>query len=81
MLVRRLSPNDFKIETKQDDTQEQDKADENHKAVDRDELVNADVLYAMGHDLASIHRGTRDRRKAILADLGQRERPAGCSTR
>jgi hypothetical protein len=70
VLLRRLSPNDFKIETKQDDTK--DKVDENHKVVDRDEVVNADVLLAMGRDLASIHRGTPDRRKAILADLGKR---------
>jgi hypothetical protein len=79
VLVRRLSPNDFKIEAKQ----EQDPAkggkkaatteQENPKAVDRRDLLDADVLCAMGRDLAAIHRATRSRRKAIAADLKRRK--------
>jgi hypothetical protein len=72
VLLRRLSPNDFKIETTQDETKEPDKTDENHKVVERRAVVNADVLQAMGHELASIHRGTHGRRKLILSDLRKR---------
>ena len=61
VLVRRLSPNDFKIETKQkDESGRKAKAreQENPKAVERPELINAAVLHAMGRDLAAIHRAT-----------------------
>jgi hypothetical protein len=89
VLVRRLSPNDFKIEVEEDEKKKKDKkakanrqkpkpADnaeqDAHKAVGFAALVNADVLGAMGRDLAAIHRGTPDRRKAILADLDRRKR-------
>lgn len=74
VLLRRLSPNDFKIETKPKGAKkDQDKKDETHKLVERAALVNADVLETMGRDLASIHRGTHNRRKAILADLAGRK--------
>ena len=71
VLVRRLSPNDFKIEAKADDDQKDaaEGSQDNPKAVKPAALVNAEVLQAMGHDLASIHRGTNHRRKAIEADL------------
>jgi hypothetical protein len=75
VLLRRLSPNDFKIETKPKGgkQKEQDKKEETHKLVDPKELVDAAVLEAMGHELASIHRGTPRRRRAILADLEGRD--------
>ena len=75
VLLRRLSPNDFKIEAKPKGgkQKEKDKKEETHKLVDRKALVDAAVLEAMGRDLASIHRGTPRRRKAILADLEGRE--------
>lgn len=75
VLVRRLSPNDFKIETKQkEDSGEKAKAkeQENPKAVERPELVNAAVLSAMGRDLAAIHRAT-DGANKIQADLRRRK--------
>jgi hypothetical protein len=76
VLVRRLSPNDFKIETKQKEKKKGEKAAaelENPKAVERKELVNAAVLHAMGRDLAAIHRGTDDSKNAIQADLKRRK--------
>lgn len=87
VLVRRLSPNDFKIEVQEDEKKKDKKAkskkqngkgaataeQDAHKAVGFAALVNADVLGAMGRDLAAIHRGTPDRRKAILADLDRRK--------
>ena len=75
VLLRRLSPNDFKIETKPKGGKqtEKDKKEETHKLVDRKALLDAAVLEAMGHELASIHRGTPRRRKAILADLEGRD--------
>lgn len=89
VLVRRLSPNDFKIEVQEEEKRRKDKKDkaqkqqkpkpadkaaqDAHKAVGFAALVNADVLGAMGRDLAAIHRGTPDRRKAILADLDRRK--------
>jgi len=76
VLVRRLSPNDFKIEAKQQEEQgkgtrkKSARAEqENPKAVDRTDLVNADLLFDMARDLGAIHRGTPDRRKDITADL------------
>jgi uncharacterized protein (DUF2252 family) len=74
VLVRRLSPNDFKIESKPKGAgKAKDKKAEAHKLVTRAALVNADMLDAMGRDLAAIHRGTRNRRVAILEDLQERE--------
>lgn len=79
VLVRRLSPNDFKIEAKQKRESAGSKKgrrpaieQENPKAVDRPDLVNADMLFDMGRDIAAIHRATPDRRKAITGDLKRR---------
>jgi hypothetical protein len=63
VLVRRLSPNDFKIEVEQ--PKKKDKAkkakDEKVNALPPAQLINADMLHAMGRELASIHRGTREK--------------------
>jgi Uncharacterized protein conserved in bacteria (DUF2252) len=57
-VVRRLSPNNRKIEV-----------------VDEpDELLDPRMLRAMGHELANIHLGTGDARKAIKRDLAKRKR-------
>ena len=66
VLVRRLSPNDFKIEVKPKAGEE-----EKYNALPPKQLVNARMLGAMGHDLAAIHRGTRDA-DDIAADLTAR---------
>ena len=76
VLVRRLSPNDFKIETKQkDESGKKAKAreQENPKAVERPELINAAVLHAMGRDLAAIHRATDARGKISTSLKGHKE--------
>lgn len=73
VLLRRLSPNDFKIETKPKGDKDDEKEDEAHKLVDRSALVNVTVLETMGRDLASIHCATPKRAKAIVADLERRE--------
>ncbi len=75
VLVRRLSPNDFKIETKQKDEsgkKAKAKEQENPKAVERPELINAAVLHAMGRDLAAIHRAT-DAKGKIAASLKRKK--------
>ncbi|MCW5745244.1 MAG: DUF2252 family protein [Alphaproteobacteria bacterium] len=56
VMVRRLSPNNRKIELKDN----------------RATLLRGRMLQAMGHDLAAIHLGAADRREALLADLRQR---------
>jgi uncharacterized protein (DUF2252 family) len=56
VVVRRLSPNARKIEVK------------DHP----DELADPAMLAAMGHELANVHLGTADVRKAIRRDLDQR---------
>ena len=61
VLVRRLSPNDFKIEAKQKKEKKTDAQQENPKARERKEIVTAHVLHAMGRDLAAIHCGTQSR--------------------
>jgi len=81
VLVRRLSPNDFKIEAKQEDDdggkaakkKAADVEQENPKAVERPALVDADRLFDMGRDLAAIHRGTPGSHEAITADLDRRK--------
>jgi len=63
VLVRRLSPNDFKIEaTQKEQSGKAVKAaeQENPSPVERSDLVDADVLHAMGRDVAAIHCGTND---------------------
>jgi hypothetical protein len=65
VLVRRLSPNDFKIEVKQ-------AKEDTVKELKSSELINHDMLVAMGHELASIHAGTGDA-KAIAKDFRKRQ--------
>jgi hypothetical protein len=85
VLVRRLSPNDFKIELKEEDKKKgkkpkkekqqkstQDQQQDNHKTIEAEDLVNSGGLSSMGYDLAAIHRGTRHRGAAIRADLAAR---------
>jgi hypothetical protein len=60
LLVRRLSPNNRKIDVA-------DRRDAAH-------LLHPDLLWAMGRDLAAVHLGVRDRRDAIAKDLGKRKR-------
>jgi len=75
VLVRRLSPNDFKIETKPKVKKGEKRIapaeSDDPNPVEREELVNADVLQAMGRDLAAIHRATD--KDAILGDLKRRK--------
>jgi hypothetical protein len=58
IAVRRLSPNNRKIE-----------ADD-----DLAHLLSTDMLHAMGADLASVHLGTADHGAAIARDLSRRKR-------
>jgi len=58
IVVRRLSPNNRKIE-----------ADE-----DPGPLLSSDMLRAMGGDLASVHLGTADSTEAVEQDLAHRKR-------
>ena len=57
LVVRRLSPNNRKIE-----------AEDNLSA-----LLSSDMLEAMGLDLANLHSGLEGRATAIKADLGKRK--------
>ncbi|MGP0093766.1 MAG: DUF2252 family protein [Xanthobacteraceae bacterium] len=59
-LVRRLSPNNRKIGLKDVESVT--------------DLINPDMLAAMGHELAAVHVGVTDRRRAIAADLAKRKR-------
>lgn len=56
IVVRRLSPNNRKIE-----------AEDNLSA-----LLSGDMLYVMGLDLANLHSGSEGRAAAIKEDLGKR---------
>lgn len=58
IVVRRLSPNNRKIETDEDPGP----------------LLSPDMLHAMGADLASVHLGTADCAEAIARDLARRKR-------
>jgi hypothetical protein len=69
ILVRRLSPNNRKIEL----PARRKKGDGGAFRRPAD-LVNGKVLAAMGRELAAIHLGTANRRKAITADLERRKR-------
>jgi hypothetical protein len=69
ILVRRLSPNNRKIEL----------AGRKEDADDRElyrppDLVNEKMLTAMGRELAAIHLGTANKKKAVKADLEARKR-------
>ena len=57
ILVRRLSPNNRKIEVEDGP----------------DTLLSAQVLEAMGFEIANIHLGTANIRSAIVRDLGKRK--------
>ena len=57
MVVRRLSPNNRKLDA------------ETHPL----ELIDRRMLRVMGRDLAAVHLGVGDARKAIAADLAQRK--------
>jgi hypothetical protein len=71
VLVRKLSPNDYKVEAKPKAKSEER---ETHKSVAVSVLVNPKMLHAMGRDLAAIHRGTPRQRQAITGDLEARPR-------
>jgi Uncharacterized protein conserved in bacteria (DUF2252) len=58
VVVRRLSPNNRKIEIERQP----------------DELLDPRMLRAMGYELANIHLGTGNRRKAIKRDLSKRKK-------
>lgn len=60
ILVRRLSPNNRKLEL--------------DAVEDKRTLVNVSILRHMGRDLAAIHLGIADRRAAIRRDLGRNAR-------
>ena len=57
LLVRRLSPNNRKLEAEGDSI----------------DLLTPDMLRAMGLELANVHLGTGNRRAAIVRDLERRE--------
>jgi Uncharacterized protein conserved in bacteria (DUF2252) len=59
LLVRRLSPNNRKINV------------EDRRDAAR--LLHPDLLWAMGRDLAAIHLGVRDRRDVLRKDLEKRK--------
>ena len=58
LVVRRLSPNNRKIELEEGEST----------------LFGRDVLQMMGFELANVHLGTKDRRNAIKHDLDRRRR-------
>lgn len=60
IVVRRLSPNNRKIEA--------------DKEKDRETLLGEQMLKAMGHDLASIHLGSEDLSAEIEGDLKRRRK-------
>ena len=69
ILVRRLSPNNRKIEL----AGGKKKAD-GGKLSRPPDLVNGKMLTAMGRELAAIHLGTDNKKKAVKADLEVRKR-------
>jgi uncharacterized protein (DUF2252 family) len=60
VLVRRLSPNDFKIEIEKPG-KKTEKNEQKVKGRLPRELISTKMLDAMGHELASIHRATLDK--------------------
>jgi hypothetical protein len=58
VVVRRLSPNNRKIEVEKG----------------KSTLFTSDMLQAMGFDLANVHLGTAERGDAIKRDLENRKR-------
>lgn len=71
VLVRRLSPNDLKIEVEPPKKKAGKPKDEKVNALPPRQLISTRMLHAMGHELASIHRGTREK-DDIEADLESR---------
>jgi uncharacterized protein (DUF2252 family) len=61
VLVRRLSPNDFKIEIERPAKKPKKKKEQKVKSRSPQELISTKMLHAMGRDLASIHRATLDK--------------------
>jgi Uncharacterized protein conserved in bacteria (DUF2252) len=59
LLIRRLSPNNRKINVEDPG--------------DAARLLHPDLLWAMGRELAGVHLGRRDRRDALRADLAKRK--------
>jgi len=73
ILLRRPSPNDFKIETDpRDKKAKAEKQRENHRLVKRSAVINDEALHAMGRDIAAIHRAT-DTKDAIVDDFRSRK--------
>ena len=73
VLLRRLSPNDFKIETEPKNKKAKaDKQQESHRLVKRSAVINDEALHAMGRDIAAIHRAT-DTRNKIVEDFRTHE--------
>jgi hypothetical protein len=69
ILLRRLSPNDFKIETEPKDKKAKaEKERESHRLVKRSAIINDEALHAMGRDIAAVHRAT-DTKDAIVDDF------------
>ena len=64
ILVRRLSPNNRKLEFR----------DKKAGRKDVDRFVSRKILHLMGRDLAAAHRGTANHSEAIAHDLAQRAR-------
>jgi len=74
VLVRRLTPNDFKIEAKPPKPKKgAEEESEPFNALPPAELINAKMLTAMGYELASIHRGTLSEDE-IDTDFGKRRK-------
>jgi len=73
VAVRRLSPNNRKIETDRQVSSDWEGGPE--ETLGRKVLLDAPMLDAMGRELAAIHLGTGNAAKAIRADLAKR--PAG----
>jgi uncharacterized protein (DUF2252 family) len=74
VVVRRLSPNDFKIEVEQPKQKGKAKKKKDEKVKSRAprELISTEMLSAMGHELASIHRATLEK-DDIEADFEARK--------
>lgn len=67
ILVRRLSPNNHKIEVPSNRAERRSEG-----FLRKADFVDGRILAAMGQELAAIHLGTANRRKAISADLAAR---------
>ncbi|MFC4167229.1 DUF2252 family protein [Teichococcus aestuarii] len=70
VAVRRLSPNNRKIETDRPISPDWDHGPD--ETLGREVLLGEKMLKAMGREMAAIHLGTGDHAAAIRADLAQR---------